>query len=364
MKLIKKMPLEFKPIIQENEEISNDYNTLKEKDIYFIPEKGFCIETKILMYKNYKQVYIPLFINICWSDNVNNAKAKIANACHHHCHHHHHHHHESSIKDSTGIKNYDENRWDIPYVVHRQYKDNQLKIYDFVVGSKPFKRCLKDEKFKDIIIQTSIQVIEEKYSETIQKDNLIVHKDIKYKEIPSVSNIDTLKSSFQDEFIDKINENLKQTPNLHFIQISQKKTLTDHQRDILYKILIENYYNNSMYDMNIPLISFSIDSPLFDDKLKVFLPSFKIIQCKSFIRFIFCISNIIKSSIRLCIDDSSLECTFMDKDDKEYSLFTYLNEKINLSLSYATFIEESHSPIVIILKKLNNDIWDIPIKLL
>lgn len=160
-----------------------------------IYEPSFCIKTSAKYLKDYGEEQRDLYINFCSSDSVDNFQSHLHGPCKHpshfepetpdddhdhnhsHSHGHHHHHHTEAAKpkvETTGsVDDKTKDYFEIPYVVDMTYKDSNHKIYTITFGPKTIRRSAHgDLQFRDILIQTALQAIVEKFDEELSKGSL------------------------------------------------------------------------------------------------------------------------------------------------------------------------------------------------
>lgn len=351
------MPVEFKNV-SESDLLDMGMRLVQPKRQMLIsPQHGFCVHSTLRVLRDYKETELQLYINICWSDSVDNAKTKMLHSC---CHNHNHNH-KHDIKDKTGIMKKGEHHWMIPYILHRSYKDERQKIYDFVVGFKTYKRVKRDSRFRDLVIQTAMESIEEKFGDSIVKDKAMILNGKKYME--AVSRLPVRQRKVVPRVVE-INDSLtrlESNKEIRAIRLDGIQKLTDSQRCLIESLLLMHC---PVPILNIPTIQ--LDIPLCEEhKLKMMIPECHIHQTTEYVTYIFNGKDMDTDSLNIYVrsmeETHDMEIHYMTKDYKEFAWYNKLPDGINVSLSYATYSIEAPWKLVVVLKKAESMLWEYPL---
>ena len=160
--------------------------TQENSEEWIIPEKGFCIHFKGTQYRDNQSQEVDIFLNLMWSERVDDVKTQIACS---HCDSakYHHYHEENSIsapKEKTGVFQPGENHYLIPYILIRSYKSRTMRIYDYVVGRKTWRRARQDLEFLAYVLQAACESIVESYEESILPNFCQLLQETDYKHPP------------------------------------------------------------------------------------------------------------------------------------------------------------------------------------
>jgi esterase/lipase len=194
------LKVEVSPLGESNLQIEKKQN--KYKDVVYF--HGFCVQTNATVYRDYGTISKPTFVNICQSDQIKMAVTKK------NCTHgkgHSHHHHEKLPENIKDVPNF----WKIPHspAVREKAENSDHRIYTISFGTQTLVRARKDFPFKQTLIKTAFEVIEEEHDEVLSAEYVIL--DIAFKEgYPVQEPIDQPNNIFVQEKEDEINQKSNQ----------------------------------------------------------------------------------------------------------------------------------------------------------
>lgn len=357
------MPITFKPLTAQDLLDMNITLIEEKKQKVIVPEHGYCIQCSVSVYRNYTNVQLDVFLNMCWSNSVDNAKTKMLHTCcHGHDHKHQPHvHHFEDVDQMTGSTKEGEHHWLVPYIVHRSHKDENVRVYDFIVGPQTFKRSTRDTRFRELIIQTAMESIEERFEEQFVRDNALILNGRKYMQIEKKENqtISKRRPIFE---INEAVSRLSNIKNLNVISVEGRRIYTLQQREFISSAIV--FPQMSTKVSVVPRIQSKYS---YIDVLKLHIPECRIHQTLDYVTFFFYTDDIDAQSIQIFLNsdekESVLEVTYLTKGNVEYGWYTKLPQVFRIDLSYASFSNNTTSPLVIVIRKQFDGMWPYPISI-
>jgi hypothetical protein len=335
-----------------------------------IPEKWFCIVSTSSVYQDYEYRAIETFINFEWSERVEDPRSELL--CAHSSAEHDHHDHSFP---STGSTIPGEHHYQIPYLLERSFNSQNLKIFDFVVGRKAMRWARKQADFLNVLIQSSIEAIEENFQDVVESKSIQWVQGIDFK-MPPEKIVILSESKPTPHASSPLMPYLQRKINNLFgcDMIDRSNTaMTNQQREMLRL--------KTLPSMNSSLSPFNFVETLFEesyhDILKIHIPKLTMRQNERFVTILVhwpSHASLIKwNVIRISIENNdndvdpttslngdfhrfAVEASCMDDQTfQSYSFHVVLFSQIDIEQCYAT--SSSNSFIIVCPKFGNFSFW-------
>lgn len=326
-----------------------------------VAEKWFCVGATSLNFQDYDYKEVELFINVGWSERIDDPRTALL-CSHSHAHDDHHHH---SSHPSTGSTQPGEHHYQLPYTLHKTFKSNKLIIFDFVVGKKSVRWVRRQPEFQHVVIQSAIEAIEESYGEKVNRQSIYIASDIDYKFPPqNITEVrpSTVSDRPQTSLVPQLKDKLTCLSSCTLLPMSYTTKLSNQKRSILIQHLQLPPTPHLFVEMNFPTS--------FIDILKTETPSVTFRQHSATISAKFILPpGVHLDSFAWCILPDTLSSSSHNSSSttqliefvftagpsyKDYAFCGRLYGPVDVARSYATASSDS---IVFVLSKSSSDIW-------